>query len=114
MQALLDTLRDPRFRGLVTLVAALLLTGTVFYSVAEGWGLLDSLYFSVVALLTVGFGDLVPTTAASKLFTIFYVLIGVGVLISFVSAIAQGAEGRRLPRRRSAGSTGDDGPTESR
>lgn len=35
---------------------------------------MDSLYFSVIAVTTVGFGDITPSTDASKLFTIFYVV----------------------------------------
>jgi hypothetical protein len=44
--------RDPEFRGLFVLVILLLFGGTLFYSHAEGWGLLDSLYFGVITLPT--------------------------------------------------------------
>ena len=37
----------------------------------ERWNLLDSMYFSIVALTTIGYGDLSPSTAASKSSTIF-------------------------------------------
>jgi hypothetical protein len=63
--------RDPEFRGLFFLL--LLFGGTLFYRQAEGWSLLDSLYFSVITLTTVGYGDLYPTTDASKVFTILYI-----------------------------------------
>ncbi len=55
-------------------------TGTVSYHYLEDWSWVDSLYFSVVAVTTVGFGDLVPTTDAAKLFTVAYVLAGISVL----------------------------------
>lgn len=54
--------------------------GTVVYHILEDWSWVDSFYFSVVALTTVGFGDLSPTTDASKLFTVFYLLIGVSLI----------------------------------
>ena len=57
-----------------------LASGTTFYALVEGWSVVDALYFSVLTLTTVGFGDLVPTTVASKLFTVGYVLFGVGLL----------------------------------
>ena len=98
VRALLQTLRDPELRGLAVLVATLLLTGTVFYHLAEDWRLLDSLYFSVTSLLTVGFGDFVPSTDVSKVFTILYTLVGVGILVTFVSSVASRAE--RLRDRR--------------
>ncbi len=70
----------------------LLVTGTVVYHVLEGWGWIDSLYFSTVALTTVGFGDLAPTRDVSKLFTVAYLLTGVTILVSYLNA--------RLQRRR--------------
>ena len=60
-------------------------TGTVSYHFLEGWSWVDSLYFSVVAVTTVGFGDLVPTTDAAKLFTVAYVIAGIGVLGLFLN-----------------------------
>lgn len=40
-------------------------------------------------LATVGYGDLTPTTDYSRIFTIIYIFIGLGVLVLFLSAIAQ-------------------------
>jgi voltage-gated potassium channel len=34
---------------------------------------------------TVGFGDLVPTTNSAKLFTVFYVIGGIGIVTSFIN-----------------------------
>ena len=36
---------DPEFRALVIVTIVLLLSGTFFYSHAEKWNILDSLYF---------------------------------------------------------------------
>jgi hypothetical protein len=86
--SVLRGLRDPEFRALLFLVVILLLSGALFYRSVEGWTLLDSLYFSVATLTTVGYGDLSPTTPASKVFTMAYILVGVGVLLGFVSKVA--------------------------
>lgn len=56
------------------LAAGTLLTGTVVYHLLEDWSWVDSLYFSVVTLTTVGYGDLSPTTDLSKLFTVVYLV----------------------------------------
>ena len=46
--------RDPDFRRLVVLVFFTLLTGTLFYSFAEGWSLVDAFYCSFTTLASVG------------------------------------------------------------
>ena len=60
--------RDPQFRTLLVLVLFTLLSGTIFYSLEEGWTIVDAFYFSVTTLTTVGLGDLAPTTTLGKLF----------------------------------------------
>ena len=84
-----EVLRDPETRALPFLAAALLLAGTVFYSLAEGWSVVESFYFSVVALTTVGFGDLAPTSDLTRAFTAVYILVGVGVLLTLLTALIQ-------------------------
>lgn len=90
---------DPQFRALVFLVLATLLGGTLFYHNLEGWTFLDSLYFSVTTLTTVGYGDLAPRTAAGKVFTIFYILTGLGIIAGFVDTLAKGILERQTQRR---------------
>ena len=90
---------DPTFRAMASLVVVLLVTGTIFYSIYEDWTLLESLYFSVITLTPVGYGDLAPTSALTKTFTIVYILMGLGVLFSFLSMIAVAAAEARVERR---------------
>lgn len=82
-------MKDPEFRALFTLVVILLATGTWFYARVEGWSALDAFYFSVVTLTTIGYGDFSPTTPVSKIFTIFYILIGIGLLLGFVNTVTK-------------------------
>ena len=81
--------KDPEFRGLFYSVFVLLIIGTIFYNRVEGWSLLDSFYFTVVALTTVGFGDFSPETTVGKLFTVVYLIIGLGLISSFIIQLAQ-------------------------
>ena len=83
-----DGLKEPEFRGLFWSVLFVLLGGTWFYHQIEGWSWLDSLYFSVITLTTVGYGDLSPQTAVGKIFTIIYIIIGLGILSSFILLLA--------------------------
>lgn len=73
--------------------------GVIFYHHVENWSLVDSLYFSVITLATVGYGDLVPTTDAGKLFTVFYVLIGIGIFAASANYLLKRATLKRLQKR---------------
>ena len=93
------TLFQPQFRPIFASVVVVLAVGTVVFRELEGWSLLDALYFSVVTLATVGYGDLTPTTSTAKLFSILYILIGVGILGVFLSAVSHASMERTLERR---------------
>ena len=88
LRAVGRALGDPATRGIVVLALGTLSLGTVFYVNAEGWRLLDALYFSVVTLTTIGYGDLVPVTDGGKAFTIVYSLAGIGIIAGFVTSLA--------------------------
>jgi hypothetical protein len=61
--------------------------GTWAYQQIEGWTFGQSFYFSVATLTTVGYGDIHPTTDASRIFTAIYILVGVGVVIAALTSI---------------------------
>ena len=91
-------LKNPDTRALLVWMAGLLLTGTIFYHFAEGWNWLDSLYFCVITLSTVGYGDLDPTTPTSKIFTIVYIFIGLSIFVSLVNMLAKARQEIRKTR----------------
>jgi len=80
---------DPDLRGMFLVIGAIILLGGLFYHKVEGWSYFDSLYFCIVTLATIGYGDFTPHTPFGKLFTMIYVFIGVGVLAVFVSTVAE-------------------------
>ncbi len=80
--------QDPEFRVLAALAATLLALGTIFYRVIEGWGWLDSLYFCVITLATVGYGDFSPQTTLGKIFTMVYIFMGIGLLVAVFTRLA--------------------------
>ena len=66
--------------------AGILAFGTAAYTELEGWSPLDSLYFTLFSVLTVGFGDLAPSPE-NRLFTAFFLLVCATVSIACVGAI---------------------------
>lgn len=89
VRAVAEVARNPQTQALPVVAGALILTGTVFYWRTEGWTIVQSLYFSVITLTTVGYGDFSPTTAGTQLFTVVYILIGIGVLVALLTSVAQ-------------------------
>ena len=73
------------YRILVAAALFILATGTVVYHYLEEWSWIDSFYFSAVAVTTVGFGDLTPTTDGAKLFTVAYIFAGIATITSYIN-----------------------------
>jgi voltage-gated potassium channel len=64
----------------------LIIVGTLTYSTSQDWSLVDAFYFAVATLTTSSIADpdLVLTGAPIKIFTIFYILVGIGILVELV------------------------------
>jgi voltage-gated potassium channel Kch len=86
-----DLAKDPDFQrhtykklaaGAVFLIAS----GTVIFSLLEDWSVVDSFYFCVVTVTTVGFGDITPDTDAAKLATVVYIIVGISIISTFLDA----------------------------
>tara|TARA_B110000503_G_scaffold138332_2_gene224321 strand:+ start:1114 stop:1458 length:345 start_codon:yes stop_codon:yes gene_type:complete len=86
-RTLLSFLKDDEYRDLLFTTIVILIAGTLIYHFLEGWSYIDSLYFSVVTLTTIGYGDFAPQTDAGKLFTILYIITGIGMILSFINTI---------------------------
>jgi voltage-gated potassium channel len=84
---LLDVLSDRESRPVFYWAGGMLLGGVLVYHWLEGWSYLDALYFCVVSLATVGYGDFTPTTPLGRLFTIIYLINGIGILLALFDRI---------------------------
>ena len=92
--------REEGFSGWAgPVVLTYLLVGTMVFSVAEGWSPRDALYFCVTALTTVGYGDLVPTSAAGKLFCCAYVVSGVSLSSACLGVVLGRMQARVISTR---------------
>ena len=64
-------------------------SGALGYHLIEGWGWLDSLYAATQTVTTVGFGDVTPASKAGRVFSVFFMLIGVGLVLYSLTNIMQ-------------------------
>ena len=71
----------------ISALIAMIILGTIVYKFLEGWTWIQSFYFSVTTLSTVGYGDMHPTTEISRLFTSFYILTGVAIALAAMGII---------------------------
>lgn len=72
---------DSMMNRLIGFMALYVLFGVVVFHWLEDFGWIDSLYYVIVTLGTIGYGDLAPVTAAGRLFAVFYIIFG---LVTFV------------------------------
>ena len=87
IRTIISFLKDDEYRDLLITSIFILFFGSIVYHFLEGWSWVDSLYFSVITLTTIGYGDFSPATDAGKLFTIFYIVIGLGMILTFINAV---------------------------
>uniref|UniRef100_A0ACD5UQ43 Uncharacterized protein n=1 Tax=Avena sativa TaxID=4498 RepID=A0ACD5UQ43_AVESA len=91
-----ESVARPSFRLMAFILLAYLLAGsTAFYLAMDhmsghrsGSRALDALYFCVVTMTTVGYGDLIPDSDTAKLLSTVLAFAGVGIVGTFLSKSA--------------------------
>jgi voltage-gated potassium channel len=82
--------RDSAKQVLVALgaLATLTLTGTLGFWWIEDLSFLDALYMAVITLSTVGYQEVAPITQAGRIYTVIFILVGVGTAFYAVVTLA--------------------------
>ena len=82
----------------ISSILTLIGIGTIVFKLLEDWTWIQSFYFSVVTLTTVGFGDLHPTSELSRLFTAIYILVGVTITVGSIGIVGANYLAKREKR----------------
>jgi voltage-gated potassium channel len=69
------------------LLGSILLIGVLGFHLIEGWSIFDALYMTVITLATVGYGETHPLSTTGRVFTMFLILGGMGMILYGVSRI---------------------------
>ncbi|KAH7718736.1 CRE-TWK-20 protein [Aphelenchoides avenae] len=73
----------------------MILVGTIVFHTNEHWSMFDALYYCVITLLCIGFGDLVPLQTDNRLqqdtayvlFALFFILFGLAIFSACVNLL---------------------------
>ncbi len=83
----------------------MLIAGTVGYRLIEGWSFLDGFYMTVITITTIGFTEVHRLTVAGKIFTLFIIFTGIGVvgyaMFTGSKLVVEGELNKIFTRRRS-------------
>lgn len=89
-----------RLRIYLALFIGVLTLGTVGFMLAEGLSPLDALYFTIVTVSTVGYGDIQPATPAGKALAVGIIVMGVGTFLGVIAGTAEAMLSRREKQER--------------
>jgi len=76
---------DKKFQIYLLLLVAVIILGSVGLSHLAGFPLFAAVYFIIVTVATVGYGDIVPTTDGGRFLVIVLILAGVGTFLTVVA-----------------------------
>jgi hypothetical protein len=126
--ALRVALREEDFARILGAGLALIIVGTLAYSLGSGWSVVDGLYVAVATLTTSSIfdpdassildPDLTITDPWLKVFTAGYVLVGIGILVEvarrlgmgFITARAEVEKSKAAAKLKAAEGTGSGTP----
>lgn len=70
-------------------ILGLLVIGSVGYRVIEGWSWLDCLFMTAMTLTTVGYGSPEALSTHGKAFSVFLMLVGIGLMLYLLTVMAE-------------------------
>ena len=68
-------------------LAALVALGVAGYMLIEGWSFLDAAYMTILTFTTVGYDEVRPLSSTGRVFTMFVMVAGVGVMLYILTSV---------------------------
>jgi voltage-gated potassium channel len=78
-----------RLKILLAALLGIMILGTIGFMTIEGRSLVDSAYFVIVTVATVGYGDVHPVTTLGKLFAVVLIITGVGTFLGVIANVTE-------------------------
>ena len=80
----------------VCFVLLVLSSGATIFHFVEWRRYFDALYFVVVTMTTIWYGDVVPQTELGRAFTMLYAIIGVPTFLAIAASVLEARFGRSI------------------
>lgn len=77
--------RDKRLGVLCAVLVGFIFLGGALFKALEDWTFLESTYFSAMTLMSIGFGDFLPTSFWSRVAASVFIIAGLGVASSVIA-----------------------------
>jgi voltage-gated potassium channel len=87
------------FKTVAFTFLAVVLTSSVFFHFIEKWKWLDSFYFTIITISTVGYGNIVPATDIGKIGNIVLIITGIGIFTVFITQLVKRQGLKRLEKK---------------
>lgn len=71
----------------VLILGAVIVGGTLGYTIIEGWSLFDSLYMTIITITTTGYKEVGELSVAGKIFSMTLMFLGIGVFFYTLNTI---------------------------
>ena len=81
-------IRRENIDRIVIILILIVWTSTILISLAEQWSIVDALWWSIVTLTTVGYGDISPITPVGRVVATIDMFIGIGILATLSATLA--------------------------
>ena len=71
------------------MLVLLLAVGSAWFTLVEGFGLLDAVYQVVITASTVGYEEVQPLDSSGRIFTMVFILFGIGIMCYVAGTIVE-------------------------